>query len=181
VYYTYEYRHFDFWGDTETKYPGSRRLTSSGTRPSSKNEINRDSRAENLCLSNVRSTRTLLCKSTRPQFRTGISIIVKEIIVISIKEDCAHYFATRFRTNANWRRGQFGKFPCDTLNALAAQQLLELKSEIEISDASGANSHHTTTRPILAGLQPYLRPTAMLALESTPVTLRRGSKTFCQI
>ena len=51
------------------------------------------------------------------------------------KEDCAHYFADRFRTNSIWRRGQFVKLPCDTRNAPAAQQLPELKSGIEISDA----------------------------------------------
>jgi hypothetical protein len=60
---------------------------------------------------------------------------VKDIIMLSNKEDCAHYFATRFRANSVWRKGQFVKFPCDIRNALAAEQLLELKSGIAISDA----------------------------------------------
>lgn len=53
----------------------------------------------------------------------------------STKEDCAHYFATRFCIKATWRKGQYVKFPCDSRNALAAEQLLDLKSGIKISDA----------------------------------------------
>ena len=55
--------------------------------------------------------------------------------MLNVKEDCACYLATRFRTNASWRIGNAIKFPSDGRNALAAELLLELKSNIEISDA----------------------------------------------
>jgi hypothetical protein len=51
------------------------------------------------------------------------------------KQECADYFATHFRTNATWRIGLAAKFCADTRNVLAATRLLELKAEIEISDA----------------------------------------------
>ena len=74
------------------------------------------------------------CKSTCPQFRGWVSIIVKDIRMTN-KDDCAHYLASRFHSNAAWRSGQYVKFPNDARNALAAQRLLELDSGIAISDA----------------------------------------------
>ena len=85
--------------------------------------------------SHVRNDQTPLSKSTRSHVADGLPIIVKDIIMLNVKEDCAHYLATRFRTNATWRIGKAVKFPSDGRNALAAQQLLELKSGIEITDA----------------------------------------------
>ena len=67
--------------------------------------------------------------------RARFPIIMKEIIMLNVKEDCARYFATHFRKNASWRIGNAIKFPSDGRNALAAEHLLELKSNIEISDA----------------------------------------------
>jgi hypothetical protein len=75
------------------------------------------------------------CKSTRPQFRVGIFIIISKDIMTNKKYDCVHYLANRFQSNSAWRSGQFAKFPNDTRNARAAQRLLELESGIEISDA----------------------------------------------
>jgi hypothetical protein len=51
------------------------------------------------------------------------------------RQDCANYFAVRFRTNANWRMGLASKFVTDSRNVRAATRLLELKTEIKISDA----------------------------------------------
>jgi hypothetical protein len=50
------------------------------------------------------------------------------------RQDCANYFAARFRTNATWRIGLAAKFRSDGRNVAAAQKLLELKAGIEISD-----------------------------------------------
>jgi hypothetical protein len=50
------------------------------------------------------------------------------------KQDCANYFAARFRTNAIWRIGLAAKFSTDSRNVLAATRLLELKAGIDISD-----------------------------------------------
>lgn len=73
-----------------------------------------------------------ICKSIRNNPAADSNF--KDIMMTN-KQDCAHYFATRFSTNSTWRIGQFIKFPSDARNELAVQQLLELKSEIAISDA----------------------------------------------
>jgi hypothetical protein len=78
-----------------------------------------------------------MCRQPRPLrvLVQSFPIIMKEIIMLNVKEDCARYFATHFRKNASWRIGNAIKFPSDGRNALAAEHLLELKSNIEISDA----------------------------------------------
>jgi hypothetical protein len=84
----------------------------------------------------ARSAGTFLAlQSTRSQFRAGISIIILKDNMTTNKEDCVHYFAGRFRSNSAWRTSQSIKFPDDTRNTQAAQRLLELESDIELSDA----------------------------------------------
>ena len=59
----------------------------------------------------------------------------KEVMMAMNRQECANYFAARFRTNATWRIGLAAKFCTDSRNVLAATRLLELKAGIEISDA----------------------------------------------
>jgi hypothetical protein len=50
------------------------------------------------------------------------------------KQACAIYLAQRFRGSSAWRRCQGAKFPNDPRNQKAQQRLLELATEIDISD-----------------------------------------------
>lgn len=50
------------------------------------------------------------------------------------KQACARYLAQRFRGSSDWRRCQSAKFPNDPRNPKAQRRLLELASEVNISD-----------------------------------------------
>jgi hypothetical protein len=50
------------------------------------------------------------------------------------KQACARYLAQRFRCSSDWRRCQSAKFLNDSRNPKAQRRLLELASEVDISD-----------------------------------------------
>jgi hypothetical protein len=50
------------------------------------------------------------------------------------KQACAKYLAQRFRGASDWRRCQSAKFRHDPRNMKAQQRLLELASEVNLTD-----------------------------------------------